>query len=143
DAVLSFRVQPGAKPSVQQKFNRLEVVFSAPGATAAETGNNNANATASSSTENRGVVIPRGMTREQAEALARNAAANPARNAGQQPSNQYNGGAAQRFSSGAQANQGAGINGQGVNNQLPQVATAGSPAENATPSATESPLASP
>src|SRR2546423_481282 len=29
--VLSYRVQPGAKPRVEQKFNRLDVVFDAPG----------------------------------------------------------------------------------------------------------------
>ncbi|HEU4597901.1 MAG TPA: HEAT repeat domain-containing protein, partial [Pyrinomonadaceae bacterium] len=36
DVVLSYRVQPGAKPKVEQKFNRLDVVFETPeGATAA------------------------------------------------------------------------------------------------------------
>ena len=30
DVVLSYRVQPGAKPRVEQKFNRLDVVFEAP-----------------------------------------------------------------------------------------------------------------
>lgn len=30
DVVLSYRVQPGAKPRVEQKFNRLDVVFDAP-----------------------------------------------------------------------------------------------------------------
>src|SRR5919107_548350 len=29
--VLSYRVQPGAKPRVEQKFNRLDVVFDVPG----------------------------------------------------------------------------------------------------------------
>lgn len=46
DAVLSFRVPPGTKPSVQQKFNRLEIVFNTPvdqttsAATKAEPANN-------------------------------------------------------------------------------------------------------
>src|SRR5215210_3074656 len=35
DTVLSFRIQPGVKARVAQQFNRLEVVFSAPGQAAA------------------------------------------------------------------------------------------------------------
>ena len=42
--VLSYRVQPGAKPRVEQKFNRLDVVFDVPGDAAqqAAAANNNA-----------------------------------------------------------------------------------------------------
>lgn len=42
--VLSYRVQPGAKPRVEQKFNRLDVVFDVPGDAGqqATTANNNA-----------------------------------------------------------------------------------------------------
>jgi HEAT repeat protein len=48
DVVLSYRLQPGAKPRVEQKFNRLDVVFDAPegaqgsGAAAAEASNRTA-----------------------------------------------------------------------------------------------------
>ncbi|HYY94756.1 MAG TPA: HEAT repeat domain-containing protein [Pyrinomonadaceae bacterium] len=53
--VLSYRIQPGAKPHVEQRFNRLEVVFDASegaqGNNAA--GNNSANRTAASAAENR------------------------------------------------------------------------------------------
>ena len=53
--VLSYRIQPGAKPHVEQRFNRLEVVFDASegaqGNNAA--GNNSANRTAASASENR------------------------------------------------------------------------------------------
>ncbi|MGB7923125.1 MAG: hypothetical protein WCF57_07765, partial [Pyrinomonadaceae bacterium] len=37
DVVLSFRLQPGVTARVDQKFNRLEIVFSAPGTTSAGT----------------------------------------------------------------------------------------------------------
>jgi HEAT repeat protein len=50
DVVLSYRVQPGAKPRVEQKFNRLDVVFDAPGGAQ---GNNGANRAATNATENR------------------------------------------------------------------------------------------
>ncbi|MFL6253744.1 MAG: hypothetical protein ACJ74T_01855, partial [Pyrinomonadaceae bacterium] len=42
--VLSYRVQPGAKPRVEQKFNRLDVVFDVPGDAGqqANAANNNA-----------------------------------------------------------------------------------------------------
>jgi hypothetical protein len=40
--VLSYRVQPGAKPRVEQKFNRLEVVFDMPGGEQASAASNNA-----------------------------------------------------------------------------------------------------
>ncbi|HEX8919848.1 MAG TPA: hypothetical protein VF766_00125, partial [Pyrinomonadaceae bacterium] len=36
DTVLSFRIQPGVKARVAQQFNRLEVIFSAPGQTQAK-----------------------------------------------------------------------------------------------------------
>lgn len=46
DVVVSYRVQPGAKPRVEQKFNRLDVVFDVPaGAQANATDNNTANRT--------------------------------------------------------------------------------------------------
>jgi hypothetical protein len=40
--VLSYRVQPGAKPRVEQKFNRLDVVFDVPGDAAQQADANNA-----------------------------------------------------------------------------------------------------
>ncbi|PYS81701.1 MAG: hypothetical protein DMF67_15805 [Acidobacteria bacterium] len=53
--VLSYRIQPGAKPRVEQKFNRLDVVFDAnegaPGNNAAA--NNSANRATTNATENR------------------------------------------------------------------------------------------
>ncbi|MDQ3747146.1 MAG: HEAT repeat domain-containing protein, partial [Acidobacteriota bacterium] len=53
--VLSYRIQPGAKPHVEQRFNRLEVVFDASegaqGNNAAS--NNSANRTTASASENR------------------------------------------------------------------------------------------
>lgn len=46
DVVVSYRVQPGAKPRVEQKFNRLDVVFDVPAdAQANAAGNNAANRT--------------------------------------------------------------------------------------------------
>lgn len=46
DVVVSYRVQPGAKPRVEQKFNRLDVVFDVPAdAQGAAAGNNAANRT--------------------------------------------------------------------------------------------------
>jgi HEAT repeat protein len=39
DVVLSYRVQPGAKPKVEQKFNRLDVVFEAAEGTTAPSDN--------------------------------------------------------------------------------------------------------
>jgi HEAT repeat protein len=60
DVVLSYRVQPGAKPRVEQKFNRLDVVFDAPegaqgnsGAAANNANNNTANRGAANPAENR------------------------------------------------------------------------------------------
>src|SRR2546421_1699606 len=45
--VLSYRIQPGAKPRVEQRFNRLDVVFDAPGgAQANEAANGDAGKTA-------------------------------------------------------------------------------------------------
>ena len=53
DVVLSFRLQPGVNARVNQKFNRLEVVFSTPGAAAeAVTANSNTNRTTTTSTVN-------------------------------------------------------------------------------------------
>ncbi|HEX8291680.1 MAG TPA: hypothetical protein VF570_08000, partial [Pyrinomonadaceae bacterium] len=40
--VLSYRVQPGAKPRVEQKFNRLDVVFDVPGDAGQQAAANNA-----------------------------------------------------------------------------------------------------
>jgi hypothetical protein len=40
--VLSYRVQPGAKPRVEQKFNRLDVVFDVPGDAGQQATANNA-----------------------------------------------------------------------------------------------------
>lgn len=40
--VLSYRVQPGAKPRVEQKFNRLDVVFDVPGDAGQQATTNNA-----------------------------------------------------------------------------------------------------
>jgi HEAT repeat protein len=40
--VLSYRVQPGAKPRVEQKFNRLDVVFDVPGGAGEQAEANNA-----------------------------------------------------------------------------------------------------
>ena len=40
--VLSYRVQPGAKPRVEQKFNRLDVVFDVPGDAGQQAAGNNA-----------------------------------------------------------------------------------------------------
>ncbi|HEX8149064.1 MAG TPA: HEAT repeat domain-containing protein [Pyrinomonadaceae bacterium] len=40
--VLSYRVQPGAKPRVEQKFNRLDVVFDVPGDAGQQDAANNA-----------------------------------------------------------------------------------------------------
>src|SRR5687768_1623491 len=40
--VLSYRVQPGAKPRVEQKFNRLDVVFDVPGEGGQQPAANNA-----------------------------------------------------------------------------------------------------
>jgi HEAT repeats len=56
--VLSYRIQPGAKPHVEQRFNRLEVVFDASdGAQGAQgnnaAANNSANRTAANAAENR------------------------------------------------------------------------------------------
>jgi HEAT repeat protein len=56
--VLSYRIQPGAKPHVEQRFNRLEVVFDAPEGAQGNQGNNgaannSANRTASNAAENR------------------------------------------------------------------------------------------
>ncbi|HST52715.1 MAG TPA: HEAT repeat domain-containing protein [Pyrinomonadaceae bacterium] len=55
--VLSYRVQPGAKPRVEQKFNRLDVVFDAPegGAQgAAQTGGTQSGAGERTANENEG-----------------------------------------------------------------------------------------
>jgi HEAT repeat protein len=40
--VLSYRVQPGAKPRVEQRFNRLDVVFDVPGDAGQQAATNNA-----------------------------------------------------------------------------------------------------
>src|SRR5437868_1704588 len=62
--VLSYRVQPGAKPRVEQKFNRLDVVFDAPGggessaasnagqSSTTQSGNNNARTNAAGENRN-------------------------------------------------------------------------------------------
>ncbi|MDT4955692.1 MAG: hypothetical protein QOJ02_3830 [Acidobacteriota bacterium] len=64
DIVLSFRLQPGVNALVQQKFNRLEVVFKTSSAAAkAATTNSNANPTPTSSPVNGS-----GKTREQVNA---------------------------------------------------------------------------
>lgn len=43
DAVLSFRLKPGAKARVNQRFNRLDVVFDTPGEAASSAASNNSN----------------------------------------------------------------------------------------------------
>ncbi|HYH87081.1 MAG TPA: HEAT repeat domain-containing protein [Pyrinomonadaceae bacterium] len=45
--VLSYRIQPGAKPRVEQKFNRLDVVFDMPADATASAGNDASNRTTS------------------------------------------------------------------------------------------------
>src|SRR5438105_1355088 len=98
DVVLSYRLQPGAKPRVEQKFNRLDVVFDAPegaqgnsaaaseasGRTAANAENRNPNASEQPAGQNPNAQQnPNAAGERRAGAQAGNAGQTQAGNAGQ------------------------------------------------------------
>ncbi|HYO90736.1 MAG TPA: hypothetical protein VEQ40_03840, partial [Pyrinomonadaceae bacterium] len=54
DTVLVFRLQPGAKASVRQRFNRLDVVFNTPGGATGTQGNSNQTQNTTTANSNQG-----------------------------------------------------------------------------------------
>lgn len=122
DTVLVFRMQPGAKASVRQRFNRLDVVFNTPGSAAeSSTGSNQ-----------------QGTTSNSNQATTRT------------PSTQPQGGTTTITPNAGNTTQPNTINGgqnTGVNtytpNTSPLATTAPTPSTGVSPTATETPAASP